>query len=264
VVSLGPGDSAYLAPRAREILERSEVIVGYTTYVGLVDPRILQGKEIVSTGMKKEIERCRAAIGKALEGKNTALVCSGDAGVYGMAGLVLELLEQEGLLDRVEVEVVPGIPALCAAAALLGAPLMHDFAVISLSDLLTPWDVIRSRVQSAASADFVIVLYNPRSKKRDWQLGKVREIVLEHRLPSTPVGIVRNAMREDQEVSVATLEELNDSPVDMLSIVVIGNSQTRKLGAKMVTPRGYKQKYGEDLDPKGIRGSASPRQLISH
>lgn len=246
-MSLGPGSSAYLSPRAKEALEDAEVVVGYSTYMDLLDPKTLQGKEVISTGMKKEIERCRTAIRKAMEGRKTAIVCSGDAGVYGMAGLVLELVEQDGLLRRIDVEVVPGIPALCAAAALLGAPLMHDFAVISLSDLLTPWDVIHSRVKAAAAADYVMVLYNPRSRNRDWQMEKVRRIVLEHRSPATPVGIVRNAMRENQEVRLSTLEELDDSPVDMLSIVIIGNSQTRIAGTKMITPRGYKEKYGPAL-----------------
>jgi precorrin-3B C17-methyltransferase len=246
-VSLGPGRSDYLAPHAREALEEAEVIVGYTTYMDLLEPFLLQGKEVLSTGMRKEIDRCRSAIRKTLEGRKTAMVCSGDAGVYGMAGLVLELLEQEDLLGKVEVEVVPGIPALCAAASLLGAPLMHDFAVISLSDLLTPWEVIRTRVEAAAAADYVIVLYNPKSRSRDWQLGNVREIILAHRRMDTPVGIVRNAMREGQEVRILSLRELNEHPVDMLSIVIVGNSQTRVAGTKMITPRGYREKYANFL-----------------
>jgi len=244
IVSIGPGDSRYLAPRAREALEEAEVVVGYSTYMDLLDPDILTGKVLISTGMKKEIERCRAAILCAVEGKATAIVCSGDAGIYGMAGLILDMMDEEGLSDRVEVEVIPGIPALCAAAALLGAPLMHDFAVISLSDLLTPWELIRSRVEAGAAADYVIVLYNPRSRKRDWQIGEVAEIVLRHRPPTTPVGIVRNAMREDQEIHLTALEDLAGSGIDMLTIVIIGNSQTRILGGKMVTPRGYREKYG--------------------
>jgi precorrin-3B C17-methyltransferase len=244
IVSLGPGDGGYLAPRAKEALEDAEVIVGYSTYMDLLDPQIMDGKEIISTGMKKEIERCRAAIRKTVEGKATAIVCSGDAGIYGMAGLIIEMLEEDGLLESVDVEIIPGIPALCAAASLLGAPLMHDFAVISLSDLLTPWELIRSRVEAGAAADYVIVLYNPKSKKRDWQIREVSEIILQHRPTHTPVGIVRNAMRDNQDVSLATLGELADSPIDMLTIVIVGNSQTKMLGGKMVTPRGYKEKYG--------------------
>jgi len=244
IVSLGPGDGKYLSPRAKEALEEAEVVVGYSTYMGLLDPEILKGKELISTGMKKEIERCRAAVRSAEGGRATAIVCSGDAGIYGMAGLILEMIEEEGLSESVEVEVIPGIPALCAAAALLGAPLMHDFVVISLSDLLTPWELIRSRVEAGASADYVIVLYNPKSRKRDWQIDEVGEIVLKHRPPETPVGIVRNAMRENQEIHLATLGNLAGSDIDMLTIVIIGNSQTKLLGGKMVTPRGYREKYG--------------------
>jgi precorrin-3B C17-methyltransferase len=220
------------------------VIVGYDTYMGLLEPHLLEGKETVATGMRKEMERCRAAIDKTMEGRQTAVVSSGDAGIYGMAGLVLELLEEQGLLGKIEVEIVPGIPALAAAAALLGAPLMHDFAVVSLSDLLTPWEVIRSRIEAAAKADYVIVLYNPRSKRRNWQLTRAKEILLTCRNGSTPVGVVRNAMREGQWIEVTTLSDLDESQADMLSILVVGNSRTRILGGRMVTPRGYLQKYG--------------------
>lgn len=218
--------------------------MGYDTYMGLLDPHLLEGKETIATGMRKEMERCRAAIEKAREGRQTAVVSSGDAGIYGMAGLVLELLDEAGLQGKIEVEIVPGIPALAAAAALLGAPLMHDFAVVSLSDLLTPWDVIRSRIEAAARADYVIVLYNPRSKRRNWQLTGAKEILLTFRNGSTPVGIVKNATREGQSVELTTLSDLDESRADMLSILVVGNSQTRVRGEKMITPRGYLQKYG--------------------
>lgn len=218
--------------------------MGYDTYMGLLDPHLLEGKETIATGMRKEMERCRAAIEKAREGRQTAVVSSGDAGIYGMAGLVLELLDEAGLQGKIEVEIVPGIPALAAAAALLGAPLMHDFAVVSLSDLLTPWDVIRSRIEAAARADYVIVLYNPRSKRRNWQLTRAKEILLTFRNGSTPVGIVKNATREGQSVELTTLSDLDESRADMLSILVVGNSQTRVRGEKMITPRGYLQKYG--------------------
>ena len=248
-VSLGPGDPHYLAPRAKEALLQAEVIVGYKTYMDLIDPELLKGKEAISTGMMDEIRRCEMAIEKALDRKDTAVVSSGDAGIYGMAGLILELLAEQGLLDKVEVEVIPCIPALSAAAALLGAPLMHDFAVISLSDLMTPWEVIQSRIEAAVKADFVLVIYNPRSKKRNWQLDKVRELILEHRDKQTPVGIVRNAMRDGQSVKITTLSNLDKSGVDMLSILVVGNSLTRVLGGRMVTPRGYMGKY---RDRKGI------------
>ena len=169
VVGLGPGSPEYLAPKAREVLERAEVIIGYKGYIKLIDSDLLQGKEIIATGMTQELDRCHAAIDSSLKGKSTAVVCSGDPGIYGMAGLILELLETRGCHAEIDVEIIPGIPALTAAAALLGAPLMHDFAVISLSDLLTPWEIIEKRIGAALEADFVLVLYNPRSKKRNWQ-----------------------------------------------------------------------------------------------
>ena len=232
----------YLAPKAKEVLKEVKVIVGYRTYMRLIEPALLKGKETIETGMTDEIRRCQMAIEKILEGKDTAVVSSGDAGIYGMAGLILQLLEERKLLGKVNVEVIPGIPALSAAAALLGAPLMHDFAVISLSDLLTPWEVIQSRVEAAAKADFVIVLYNPKSKKRIWQLDRAMAKIREHRIGETPVGLVRNAAREGQAVHITTLSQLDASRVDMLSILLIGNSQTRIMGEKMVTPRGYEKR----------------------
>ena len=247
VVSLGPGDHQYLAPAARAALALAEVIVGYKTYMELVEPELLVGKETISTGMMKEITRCQMAIDKACQGKDTAVVSSGDAGIYGMAGLVLELMAEQNLMDHVEVEVIPGISSLSAAAALLGAPLMHDFAVISLSDLMTPWEVIEARVKAAAAADFVLVIYNPKSKKRDWQLGKALDLIRKHRGGSTPIGIVRNAARKGERNDISTISNLDVSGIDMLSILVVGNSRTRVLGEKMVTPRGYLQKY-ENLE----------------
>ena len=190
------------------------------------------------------------AIDKACQGKDTAVVSSGDAGIYGMAGLVLELLADQDLMDHMEVDVIPGISSLSAAAALLGAPLMHDFAVISLSDLMTPWEVIEARVEAAAKADFVMVIYNPKSRKRDWQLDRVRDLLLEHRSGATPIGIVRNAAREGESANISTLSALDTSGVDMLSILIVGNSRTRVLGKKMVTPRGYLQKYERDIEVK--------------
>lgn len=248
IVSIGPGDPQYLAPKARTALKQAEVIVGYKTYLDLIDAELLEGKEIISTGMKGEIRRCSMAIDKALKGKDTAVVSSGDAGIYGMAGLVLELIAEQDFMDRVEIEVIPGIPALSAAAALLGAPLIHDFAVISLSDLMTPWEVIRQRVEAAAKADFVLVIYNPRSKKRVWQLEKVRDLILKHRNKHTPVGIVRNAARKGETAQITTLSHMGEASVDMLSILLVGNSGTRVIGDKMVTPRGYLEKYGEKED----------------
>ena len=232
-----------MAPKAKKALTDVDVIVGYVTYIKLIEPSLLHGKEIISTGMTDEIRRCKLAIERALDGKNTAVVSSGDAGVYGMAGLVLELIAEKGLADKLEVEVIPGISALSAAAALLGAPLMHDFAVISLSDLMVPWEVIRTRIEASARADFVLVIYNPRSKKRTWQLGQALDIIRKYRREQTPVGIVRNAMREGQSMHVTSLSNLDASRVDMLSILVVGNSRTHISGGKMITPRGYIEKY---------------------
>ncbi|MDR3640346.1 MAG: precorrin-3B C(17)-methyltransferase [Humidesulfovibrio sp.] len=244
VVGLGPGAAALLPPLAREALLRAQAIVGYKGYIELLEPDILVGRRVLSTGMTGEVERCNAAIDLALGGVETAVVSSGDAGVYAMAGLVLELLETRGLLDALDLEVVPGIPALCAAAALLGAPLMHDFAVVSLSDLLTPWEVIEKRLAAAAAADFVVVLYNPRSGRRRDQLPKALAVLAGHRPGTTPVGLVKRAYRPGQEVLTATLADFDPEAVDMQSILVIGNAATRMAGGRMLTPRGYAGKYG--------------------
>lgn len=193
--------------------------------------------------MTQEVDRCREAIARARSGLATAVVCSGDCGIYAMAGLVLEMLEEQDLLEKIRVEIIPGIPALAAGSALLGAPLMHDFACISLSDLLTPWEVIEQRLAAASRADFVLVLYNPRSKKRDWQLDRALAIIRGDRPPGTPVGVVRNAAREDERSWATTLDEIRTGEVDMLCTLFVGNSQTRLAGGRMVTPRGYGAKY---------------------
>jgi len=244
VIGLGPGDARLLAPMARQALVRAQAIVGYKGYLELVEPELLAGRQVLSTGMTGEVERCNAAIDLALRGVETVVVSSGDAGVYAMAGLVLELLEARGLLDALELEVVPGIPALCAAAALLGAPLMHDFAVISLSDLLTPWALIEKRLTAAAEADFVVVLYNPRSGRRKNQLPKALAALRAHKPGATPAGLVKRAFRPGQEVIVTTLDGLDPEAVDMQSIVLVGNSATRLAGGRLLTPRGYAGKYG--------------------
>ena len=244
VVGLGPGDASLTAPRASKALARAGVVAGYATYLDLIPAGMLAGKRIISTGMMGEVERCSQAIEAALAGEETVVVSGGDAGVYGMAGLVLELLETRGLLETLVFEVVPGIPALAGAAALLGAPLTHDFACVSLSDLLTPWELIEKRLAGAASADFVLVLYNPRSRRRAGLLARALEIIGEHRQPGTPVGIVRQAFREGQSVRVDTLGTVDPEAVDMLTLVVVGNSLTRRAGGAMLTPRGYAGKYG--------------------
>lgn len=239
VVGTGPGELGQLSRRALEALEQSEVIVGYKTYIELLSG-LLGNKEVVSTGMTREVERCNLAIDRALEGNKVTLVSSGDPGVYGMAGLALELLEQRGALEDIDLEIVPGITSATAAAACLGAPLMHDFVVISLSDLLTPWAVIEKRLEFAARGDFVVVLYNPASKKRTEQIKTARKIMLEHKSAKTPVGIVRNAAREDEEQVITDLEHLLDHHINMFTTIIIGNSQTRLIGKYMVTPRGYR------------------------
>ncbi len=193
--------------------------------------------------MTGEVARCERAVAEAVSGKETVVVSSGDPGVYGMAGLVIEILEKQNRLETVPCQVIPGISAATAAAALLGAPLTHDFAVISLSDLLTPWETIAKRLDCAAQADFVIVLYNPRSKRRQDHLPNALEIVRRYRLPTTPVGLVREAFRPGEETKQYTLSTVDVDAVDMLSILIIGNSATRMAGPMMLTPRGYAGKY---------------------
>ncbi|MDD2271901.1 MAG: cobyric acid synthase [Desulfuromonadaceae bacterium] len=251
IVGTGPGATSHLTDAAKQAIAASEVIVGYDNYVELVRP-LLAGKEVVSTGMMKEVERCREAIRLARAGRSVSLVSGGDSGIYGMAGLVLELVEADAKetpgLPRLDVQIVPGISAVQAAAALIGAPLMHDFAVISLSDLLTPWELIKVRLEAAARADFVISIYNPRSKSRRTQIQEAQTIILAHRPPETPVGIVRNACRDGQTVIVTTLGHMFDHEIDMTSIVLIGNASSFiDAEGRIVTPRGYAAKYGSGV-----------------
>ncbi|WP_302497275.1 precorrin-3B C(17)-methyltransferase [uncultured Flavonifractor sp.] len=238
VIGLGPGGGADLTGRARAALEGCDLIVGYTAYIELVKPDFPE-KEVLSTGMRREVDRCRAAVEAALTGKVVAVVCSGDSGVYGMAGLIYEVAQE---YDPIEIEVVPGITAACGGAAVLGAPLTHDFAVISLSDLLTPWEKIEKRLSAAAQADFVICLYNPSSRNRPDYLQRACDILLRDKDPNTVCGTVRNIGREGEEGKLLTLAQLRDTQVDMFTTVFVGNSQTKVLGGKMVTPRGYLQR----------------------
>ena len=238
VIGLGPGGGADLTGRARAALEGCDLIVGYTAYIELVKPDFPE-KEVLSTGMRREVDRCRAAVEAALTGKDVAVVCSGDSGVYGMAGLIYEVAQE---YDPIEIEVVPGITAACGGAAVLGAPLTHDFAVISLSDLLTPWEKIEKRLTAAAQADFVICLYNPSSRNRPDYLQRACDILLRDKDPNTVCGTGRNIGREGEEGKLLTLAQLRDTQVDMFTTVFIGNSQTKVLGGKMVTPRGYLQR----------------------
>lgn len=237
VTGIGPGNSDMMCGRALQVIKKSTLIVGYKKYIALIES-LIEEKEVFSNGMRGEKIRCEKALEYAEKGETVALVSSGDPGIYGMAGLMLEIAEQKK--SSVEIEVVPGISAFNAAAALLGAPLMHDFAVISLSDLLTDWKVIEKRLEAASSADFVIALYNPRSKSRVKQLDGALEIMLSFKNPATPVGIVKNAFRKNQEKYITTLEKINEFTIDMYTLIVIGNSQTYVRGEKIITPRGYK------------------------
>ncbi len=237
VVGIGPGSLNDITPRAKDALLGSDHIIGYKTYIDLLREHFPQ-KNMISTGMTGEIERCELALKKAKEGCTVALVSSGDSGIYGMAGLMLEIVNRED--TPVSVEVIPGITAASAAAAVLGAPLMHDFAVISLSDCLTPWEVILKRIQSAASSDFILCFYNPKSRSRKEYIGIAREELLKHRPSETPVGIVWNAGREGERSAITNLEEMLNYDIDMFSVVIVGNTQTYVKNNKMLTPRGYK------------------------
>lgn len=227
-----------MTPRALKAIERAQVVVGYNTYIELIHG-LLKDKEVIGTAMMQEIDRCRMAVEAAAAGKETVVVSSGDAGVYGMAGLVLELAQQQDEAHRPEVGIVAGISAVNASAAILGAPLMHDFAVISLSDLMTPWELIRKRADMAAQGDFVIALYNPKSKKRVQHIEEIREILLKYKSPDTPVGIVNNASREKQSSVLSTLADFTKEEINMFSLVIIGNSRTYVKDGRMITPRGY-------------------------
>lgn len=245
-----------MSVRAHEILNSVEAVAGYSTYIDLIKP-LIRTRNVIQTGMTKEVQRVSAAIDLAVGGTSCAIVSSGDPGIYAMAGLVFEMCQTRQIdiqspsgaapgADRANiltVEVVPGIPALCAGAALLGAPLTHDFAAISLSDLLTPWQQIEKRLLAAAQADFVIVLYNPKSKRRSGHLQKAQRIISGHRSPDTPVGIVSRATRTGQAVQITTLSRLHEAKVDMQTTVFIGSSASQQYLDYIVTPRGYSDKY---------------------
>ncbi len=239
VVGLGPGGEAFLTGQARAALASAEVLCGYTVYVDLVKP-LFPDKETFTTPMRKELDRCRWALETASQGRSVALVCSGDAGVYGMAAPLLELAPE---FPNVEIEIVPGVTAALSGAAALGAPIGHDFCVVSLSDLLTPWEVIEKRLQCAAAGDFALCLYNPSSHKRADYLRRACEILLAAgKDPETVCGWVRNIGREGQTSHLCTLAELRDEQVDMFTTVFVGSSTTREIAGRMVTPRGYRAK----------------------
>ncbi len=237
MVGIGPGNMENMSIRAVEVIKNSDCVIGYKTYINLIK-ELVEGKEVITSGMRSEIERASLAIEKAEAGKVVTVISSGDPGVFGMAGLVLEVAKN--CKQRIPVEVVPGIPSENAAAALLGAPLMHDHVTISLSDLLTPWEVIERRVTLAAEGDFVVVLYNPKSSERKWQIEKTIEILLTKKSSDTPVGIVKSAMRKKQNVIITNLGEVLAHPIDMTTILIVGNSTTFVYDNFMVTKRGYK------------------------
>ncbi len=236
VVGIGPGEYEQMTLKAIHALENSDVIIGYTVYVDLVKDHF-PGKEFMTTPMKKEVDRCVIAFEEATKGKTVSMICSGDAGVYGMAGLMYEVGVR---YPQVELEIIPGVTAALGGGAVLGAPLIHDFCLISLSDLLTPWEKIEKRLLAASEADLSICLYNPSSKKRHDYLQKACDLMMQYKSPETVCGIVGNIAREGEFSRVMTLKELRDTKVDMFTTVFIGNSQTKEIAGKMVTPRGYK------------------------
>ena len=236
VVGMGPGKRSMMTEQALSALDNADVIIGYTVYLQLLGDRY-SGKELLSTPMKQEVERCRMCFEQAENGKNVVMICSGDAGIYGMASLMIELALEYGMCDQVDI--VPGITAASSGAAELGAPLNHDFCVVSLSDRLTPWELIEKRLRAAVAGDFAIAIYNPSSRKRHDYLQKACDILLETVSPDRPCGYVRNIGREGTEHFVCTLSELRDTSVDMFTTVFIGNSQSRIIGDRLVTPRGY-------------------------
>lgn len=243
VIGIGPGSERDLTIGARDILGKVDVVVGYKYYFQFVSHYLRPDTECVDTGMRQETARAREAFRFAVEGKEVAVISSGDAGIYGMAPLIYEMAEE--LKSTIEIEVLPGISAFQTAASILGAPIGHDFCIISLSDLMTPWAKIERRIIAAAEADFITAIYNPKSVKRYWQIERLRELFLKERDANTPVGIVRQAGREDQEVTYTTLAEFDAEQIDMFTMVIIGNSQTFTTRNRMITPRGY---YREKAD----------------
>lgn len=234
VVGIGPGNMEDISVRAYKTLKNVDVIAGYITYIDLVKDEFKE-KEFYVSGMKKEIDRCEKVLELAKEGKTVALISSGDAGIYGMAGIMIEVALGSGI----DVEVIPGITSSVAGASLVGAPLMHDQAIISLSDLLTDWEVITKRIDRASEGDFVISLYNPKSKGRTEQIVEAREIMLKHKAPSTPVALLRHVGREDENYTLTNLDEMLNYEIDMFTVVIVGNSKTYVKEGKVITPRGY-------------------------
>ena len=236
VIGIGPGEYEQMTLKAIHAMEKSEVLIGYTVYVDLVKEHF-PGKEFLTTPMKKEVDRCVMAFEEAKKGKVVSMICSGDAGVYGMSGLMYEVGVN---YPEVELEIIPGVTAATGGAAVLGAPLIHDFCLISLSDLLTPWEKIEARLLAAAEADFVVCLYNPSSRKRSDYLQKACDLMMQYKSPETVCGIVSYIGRDGEHYEVMDLKTLRDTKVDMFTTVWVGNSQTKEINGKMVTPRGYR------------------------
>ena len=235
VIGIGPGGEDQMTLRAVRALEQCDCVAGYSLYLNLIRS-LIQGKEQIQTGMTREVDRCTAARDMALAGHAVAVISSGDAGIYGMAGLMFELCQS---YPEIEIEVIPGITAACSGGAVLGAPLTNDFAVVSLSNLLTPWETIEKRLYAAAQGDFCLCLYNPASKRRTDHLQRACDILLTERSADTPCGLVRNIGREGESFELTTLQELRNTTVDMLTTVFVGNSVTKIVNGRLVTPRGY-------------------------
>lgn len=246
IVGVGPGSHDHMTFRAKEVIEESDTIVGYDTYVTLVED-LIKGKDVYRYAMTQEVERAKQCIDLAQEGKIVSLVSSGDPGIYGMAGLIYETLAEAGWDPKtgLQVEIIPGVSALNSCASLVGSPLMTDFAVVSMSDLLVPWEIITKRVEAAAQGDYVIVIYNPSSKKRIHQLQDTRKLLLKYRKPGTPVAIIKGAFRESQTIVMTDLENMEEhaDKLGMISTVIIGNSSTYNFKNLMINPRGYTSKY---------------------
>ncbi|MCM3161570.1 precorrin-3B C(17)-methyltransferase [Metabacillus litoralis] len=261
VIGFGPGSFEHMTKRAQDAIQESDCIIGYKTYVELIQD-LLTDQEIISTGMSEEVSRAQAAVKLAEEGKTVAVISSGDAGVYGMAGLVYEVLIEKGWSEEtgVSVEVIPGVSAINSCASLLGAPIMHDACTISLSDHLTPWELIEKRIDAAAQADFVITLYNPKSGRRTRQIQEAQRILLSYRSPLTPVGLVKSAYRDRQHIVITDLEHMLDYDIGMLTTVVIGNSSTFLYDNKMITPRGYQRKYTLNTTEQRLK----PHERLRH
>ena len=264
LVGLGPGSHDYMTGRARAAIAEADTVIGYATYIRLIKD-LLDGKEVIKKAMTEELDRAIEAYDRARLGKKVAIISSGDAGVYGMAGPTFEVLFQAGWTpdSGIEVEIVPGASALNTCASLVGAPLTHDFCAISLSDLLTPWPTIARRLDAVAYADFVVALYNPKSGKRTRQIHEAQRIFLRHRDPQTPVAVVKSAFRAKQRVQFTTLEKLTEADIGMLTTVLIGNSNTFVKHGLMITPRGYANKYDVEIGNSAARNGEKAGHSLS-